>query len=407
MLLREFALEDLLEEIMVAIGELLAFRQTVFEVPLEVSEGGGSLDRPPGLGLLGGAVGNPLAHVLNQIFLDPQLRLGAVPFPEQLLIERQDVEVGGVRAPLLGMSDVADAHHLRQLLQQLFHRVGLHRVDPDVVRLSGDELEMGDQLLLDLAFFVEAPRRRLQLFELLAFAFEPFAAQGPQSGGPRVAFDDDVVLRLLRVLPHDDGIVREEGDGAEKLPWTVLGTLADIFRYLEGARPYHESTDHAKRWKERQLDDSLVVSEWQAREFAGPFAYWQSMDGPWMPVFKVFWTEVRNTLGETKNIDAQNYWGGPRSSNLFNKPSLHILQADFFAFLKQKRLQLTSVDQIPEVVADWLEYVNPKYFARDWKLSGVKKDSVGTRRQWSKLWSDHREGGPLPAPGEFSKLGKS
>lgn len=255
------------------------------------------------------------------------------------------------------------------------------------------------------------PRALLGTIISTSLASDELTAIADRLEGAKIPLQGSRIISLL-ARASDSPFLNKvakglEGDGAEKLPWSVLGSLSDTFRYLDGARLYHESTDHAKRWKERQLDESLVVSEWQAREFASAYAYWQSMDGPWLPVFKAFWTEVVKILGETDNPDAPNYWGAPRSSNLFNKPSLHILQADFFAFLKEKRLQLTSVDQIPEVVVDWLEYVNPKYFARDWKLSGVKKDSVGTRRQWSKLWADHREGGPLPGPGEFSKLLKS
>jgi hypothetical protein len=197
-----------------------------------------------------------------------------------------------------------------------------------------------------------------------------------------------------------------EGEG-EKLPWSVLGSLADLFRFLQGAKFYHEPTiDHAKIWRDLHLNDSPIVAEWQAKGYQSAFDYWRDLNGPWMGSFKAFWRATRAKLASDLS-DSPNVWGDPRESNIFNKPSLHILATDFFAFLKEQRTKLASEDQIPDLVDAWLEYVSPNYFARDWKLVGVKKDSVGTRRQWSKLWAQHRQsGGAAPPTAEFSKLFK-
>jgi hypothetical protein len=221
--------------------------------------------------------------------------------------------------------------------------------------------------------------------------------------------------RIISMLSRDEdspfsGLVAKGLDNeGPKLPWSVLGSLADIFQFLEGARYYHDSSiDHAKTWRTLHLADSPIVSEWQAREYASPLAFWKDLNGPWMDVFKAFWKQTRDRLGDTTNEDAHNAWGNVRTSNLFNKPSLHILAADFFAFLKEQRTKIASVEEIPELVNAWLEYVKPNYFARPWNLTGVKKDSVGTRRQWSKLWVQHRQNGSmLPPASEFSKLYKS
>ncbi|OHV67148.1 hypothetical protein LCM4577_26700 [Mesorhizobium sp. LCM 4577] len=196
-------------------------------------------------------------------------------------------------------------------------------------------------------------------------------------------------------------------DDSSKLQWNVVGSLSDIFRYLKGARFYHETTDHALTWQKHHLAGSAIISDWQALEFEGPQDFWQDLSGPWMAVFKRFWSEVRKKLA-SEDINAPNFWGDPRSSNIFNKPMLHILAADFFSYLREQKTKIGSTEDIPALVNGWLEYVSGQYFARDWKLSGVKKDSVGTRRQWSKLWATHRQqGGNPPAAAEFSKILKA
>ncbi|NOK47382.1 MULTISPECIES: ParB N-terminal domain-containing protein [pseudomallei group] len=197
-----------------------------------------------------------------------------------------------------------------------------------------------------------------------------------------------------------------EGE-SDKLPWSVLGSLADIFRFLEGAKFYHDpSADQAKIWRGLHLEDSPIVADWQAKGYESALAYWSDLNGPWLEFFKEFWKCTRGKLA-SEDMSAHNAWGNARDSNIFNKPSLHILATDFFAFLKEQRTKLQSHQQISNLVDAWLEYVAPNYFARDWKLSGVKKDSVGTRRQWSKLWAGHRQiGGSAPAPLEFAKLFK-
>lgn len=198
-----------------------------------------------------------------------------------------------------------------------------------------------------------------------------------------------------------------EGDGTSKLPWSVLGSLADMFRYLEDGKLYHESIDHAKVWRGHQLEKSEIVQDWDSKNYPTPYAFWQDLNGPWIEVFKAFWKQVILRLADNQNPGLRNYWGSPRESNIFNKPTLHILAADFFCYLRETKTSIDSVESMPELVNGWLEYVNPLYFARDWKLEGVKKDSVGIRKQWAKLWSNHRRGvTSIPAPAAFSQLYK-
>ncbi|QCJ00897.1 hypothetical protein [Agrobacterium larrymoorei] len=230
--------------------------------------------------------------------------------------------------------------------------------------------------------------------------------------------DADIQLqgsRIISILSRADdspfkNLVAKglDQEGIDKLQWSVLGSLADMFRYLVGGRYYHDSVDHAKTWRSHHLADSPIVQDWQAREFSSPYEYWQDINGPWMQIFKAFWAKTRDSLADTENEAAPNYWGRTRTSNIFNKPSLHILSADFFAYLKERRYKIESADQIGLIVDEWLAYVKKNYFARNWKLEGVKKDAVGTRKQWSKLWVNHRQNGEkLPAPEEFSKPFKS
>ena len=180
-----------------------------------------------------------------------------------------------------------------------------------------------------------------------------------------------------------------EGEGNDLLPWTVLGQLVTMFRDLKGAKFFHDGKlDYADAWKRRYLEGSKVSQSQSADTTT--YDHWRHPDGPWKEVFIAFWSSVRDQLGSTENPDAGNFWGRPRNSNLFNKPSLLTLATDFFAFLTETRTVIESVEQISALVSDWLVDVDKNYFARDWKLSGVKKDAPGTRKQWSKIWYNYR-----------------
>jgi hypothetical protein len=227
----------------------------------------------------------------------------------------------------------------------------------------------------------------------------------------RIPLEGSRVISILSRAPDSPflGLVTKgmEDEGVHKLPWSVLGSLADMFRYLENGKLFHDPADHAKTWRNHQLEKSPIVEEWHSAGFDSAYDYWQDLNGPWIKVFKSFWTCTRDKLANTANESAKNYWGNPRDSNIFNKPSLHILAADFFCFLRETKNTIGSMSDIPSLVDDWLEYVSVQYFARDWKLAGVKKDSVGIRRQWSKVWTNHRrDGGNLPAITQYSQIYK-
>jgi hypothetical protein len=173
------------------------------------------------------------------------------------------------------------------------------------------------------------------------------------------------------------------------LQWNVLGSLVTIFRYLKGGRIFGEKVDYADKWRRTQLDHSAIVSSKQPEE--SNFDHWSRHDGPWRDVFIAFWGAVRDRLATTDDKDAGNYWGSPRTSNLFNKISLMILAADFFQFITDTQRTIDDLSQIKTYVDEWLEGVKTTYFSRDWKLAGIKKDAPGTRTQWAYLWVQYRK----------------
>lgn len=180
-------------------------------------------------------------------------------------------------------------------------------------------------------------------------------------------------------------------DNAGLMPWSVLGSIIRIFQELKGGKLYHQKNDYSDLWRRRYLKDSAIVADWSERGFKNPYDYWKSPEGPWRPVFVRFWRCIRDRLATTKDEEAFNYWGSGRKSYIFNKISLTILAADFFQYLCDRGLPIESDSQIDTLVADWLAEVDPSYFARDWNVASVKKDSTGTRNRWAKLWSEYRK----------------
>ena len=200
------------------------------------------------------------------------------------------------------------------------------------------------------------------------------------------------------------------GDAKDLLEWDVLASLVRVFRHLKGGRLFGQRNDYAGIWEERFLPSSEIAANFAEQGCVSRTAYWRSLDGPWRDVFVAFWTEVRDTFGNTQDPDEPNYWGRPGESNLFNRVSLKILAADFFQFLVETRTKLASADQVPGLVHSWLEGVNRGYFDRDLALVGVRRDSVGIRNHWASIWTDYRKrGGILPdqrlfrRPGDLSR----
>lgn len=204
--------------------------------------------------------------------------------------------------------------------------------------------------------------------------------------------DSQAIAYLTR---HPDSPFRdlvEKGltsEGTDLLQWNVLGSLVRIFRELKGGRLYHEKLDYADKWRRARLETSGIVAD--AADDESKLAYWSRSDGPWRAVFIGFWSAVRDRLATTDDKDAGNYWGSPRTSNLFNKVTLTILAADFFQFLTDRGYTIDAVSDVKDYVDEWLDGVKTTYYSRDWKLSGVKKDATGTKSQWAFLWVQYRK----------------
>jgi|694.fasta_scaffold04644_10 hypothetical protein len=191
-------------------------------------------------------------------------------------------------------------------------------------------------------------------------------------------------------------------DGNSKLPFNVLVELVKVFRDLKGGKLWGSKLDYADLWSRNMLESSQIISDWHSQGYTNAREFWRSQKGPWRMVFIEFWNTVREQLA-SDDPDSHNYWGDTRKSNIFNKIYLQILAADFFKHLNERRKSLDTIESIRSIVTeDWLETAKPSYFARDWKLAGIKKDSPGIRKQWANLWVNYREGGGnAPRPSEF------
>jgi len=214
-----------------------------------------------------------------------------------------------------------------------------------------------------------------------------------QSAGIRLEESQAItLLSRLQESPFRNLVERGlTGDAKDLLQWSVFGGLIAIFRDLKGGTLFGQKNDYADRWRKKYLDSSPIAADFQEHGYESAFHYWRSLDGPWRSVFIQFWTKIRDTFGDTSDPDRPNYWGRSRDSNLFNKISLTILAADFFQYLVDTKSELKAADDVPGLVDDWLEDVNPDYFNKDWNLGGVKKDSVGIRNQWAALWTEYRK----------------
>lgn len=216
-----------------------------------------------------------------------------------------------------------------------------------------------------------------------------------------IQLEESRVVAFLTRHPNSpfNGLVEKglTSESKDLLPWSVLVSLVNIFRNLEGGRLFGSRIDYANKWRRDQLNSSGTITDYETRGVDTAYEYWRSPDGPWRDVFISFWKTVRDKLANTTDKEAKNYWGSARQSQIFNKISLTILAADFFQYLCDTKNALADVEQIPAIVDEWLDGVAPNYFTRDWNLGGVKKDSTGIRNRWAKVWVEYRKD-PLRLP---------
>jgi hypothetical protein len=189
-----------------------------------------------------------------------------------------------------------------------------------------------------------------------------------------------------------------ESNANELLAWNVAGALISIFRDLRGGTPFGEKNDYAKVWAQENLVNcEIIPSDIRAKGLEDSLKYWSDEKGPWWPVFNAFWSEVRDFFS-SDDAGAFNYWGSPRSSNLFNKVSLTILAVDFFEWMAVRQDTIDKPEDISLLVNKWLGRVNRNYFGVDWNMKGQKKDIPAIRENWTKLWKEYRKApAKLPA----------
>ncbi|MCF1489969.1 hypothetical protein LZ838_21710 [Pseudomonas sp. AA27] len=197
----------------------------------------------------------------------------------------------------------------------------------------------------------------------------------------------------------DRGLKKESS--AELLQWTVFSGLVQIVRTLQGAKLYHEDRglDYASFWREAFLVQSPVVADYLDQGYSTAIEFWASENGPWEDFFIKFFSSVRDNLANINSEEAHNYWGKPKSSNIFNKVYLNILLADFFEYLYSKEVILPSTDEVPNLVNLWLAGATDDFFSRSWNLRNIKKDATATKKTWSSLWYNYRR-----APSALKKL---
>lgn len=185
-----------------------------------------------------------------------------------------------------------------------------------------------------------------------------------------------------------------EVDVHRKLDMTVADRLISIFRFLKQGRPFHEKIDYAKYVKGHLETIFPLVREFNEEDFDSSFDWWKSPQGPWRDAFIEVYSAIKDQFGDVEDREAYNFWGFPRRSNLFNGVQLQIFAADFFHYLWNKKPEISTGDEISDVVRDWLENVLEKgkqYFARHWDISGLRKTDVAVKRTWSSLWYGFRQ----------------
>ncbi|WP_064065952.1 hypothetical protein [Rhodococcus ruber] len=213
-------------------------------------------------------------------------------------------------------------------------------------------------------------------------------AQRLRNSGIRLE-DSQAIAYLTRAeeSPFHNLVQTGVSDSAGLLQWNVLKGLTTIFRELKGGTLFHQKNDYAARWRRRMLPNSKYIPDYI--EEGKELEYWSTTDGPWREVFIRFFTLVRDEFG-SNDPGTPNYWGNT-AGNLFNRVSLTILAADFFQFLDDKDRTLNTAADVNSAFESWLEGVDRQYFARPWKMDGLKKDQKAVRIKWAQTWFEYRK----------------
>ncbi|MBM4694361.1 hypothetical protein GS434_11860 [Rhodococcus hoagii] len=178
------------------------------------------------------------------------------------------------------------------------------------------------------------------------------------------------------------------GDQSGALPWSVLVSLANMVRELDGKTFHPPRVNSIRTWRRLHLPKTgLIPAEIDNEE--ARIRFWSQPDGPWRKLFIELHKSIRDKFGDTVDMKSHNAWGVTRS-NLFNMVSLSILTVDYFAFLKETQRSLDDWEDVTQSIGDWIGDLNPQYFNRDWRMSKTKKDQTAIKEAWSAAWFGYR-----------------
>lgn len=195
------------------------------------------------------------------------------------------------------------------------------------------------------------------------------------------------------------------GDQSGALPWSVLVTLANMVRELDGRAFHPPKINQIKIWRTKNFSATGLIPADISDDKR--FEYWKNADGPWRELFLRLHTAIRDKFGDTSDMKAYNAWG-VTTSNLYNMVSLSILTVDYFAFLRETNNSLADWDEVDESINAWIGDLNPQYFNRDWRMFKTKKDQSAIKEAWSAAWFGYRsEREKLPRVEVYNPAGRA
>jgi hypothetical protein len=177
------------------------------------------------------------------------------------------------------------------------------------------------------------------------------------------------------------------GDQKGALPWTVLVSIANMVRELDGKTFHPPKMNPIKIWRKNSFDKTGLIPDDVPNEER--FAHWKSVDGPWRELFIRVHRGIRDKFGDQVDMKAFNAWG-VTTSNLYNMVSLSILTVDYFSYLRETANHLDDWDAVDQSIDDWIGDLNPQYFNRNWRMTKTKKDQTAIKEAWSAAWFGYR-----------------
>jgi hypothetical protein len=262
------------------------------------------------------------------VLVDGQHRLRGTLLAVHSLMDREDIQSEIEKR--VGQGEPADAVH-NDIVRREVRRL------PVSLLLVDDPAEQVFQFVVVNQKATPIGRALLGTIVSTTLSSDEMSKVATRLKAAGIQLEESQAITYLARHPHSpfSGLVERglAGDSKDLLQWNVFASLIGIFRDLKGGNLFGYKNDYAEVWRSRYLNGSGVVSGYDGAGFGDAFSYWRKIDGPWRDIFMAFFTRIRDKLADAQTLDAHNYWGSPRQSNLFNKISLTILAADFFQFL--------------------------------------------------------------------------